>query len=1039
MWLRWKYQWDLIHNPEIILFDAFDESEGAKNLVKIDALFSWLKSNYGNKSVDYNYHKLNEQYIWDFAETYNKFSYNNKEHSTIVWLTKDKANVNIEKPLVNVNLTGDFHVEFTLIFNFTDSSEEAVKFTTYTYQDFSAILGRIGIKLTDDYKITLTDKYNTLFANKELTQDCDKIDVLFEGIPDFVLDKISGTERVKYIKTLLSCVVNEGGWIAGKRFDTNEELALLNLFKNFPQKEKPDDFLKALGNQKMGKDPLIKILVSSVDNKYLFIGDDSRKYLMTELLSLFSKTQEYQNFSKELNIKLNESTIDPVYAAKLSERTVAFDYKSIYARTWMDLKLGIVDVDPYLKIDADVNDQGKVTLNSYMCYGFITSEASNIKNPRDFDPFEPVIFDQKSTLGALEGFDKVFIAPAIFAYYADKEAGIQTATDVTQAGIDVATLLIPGGQLTKLGRLFFYADKISSVTSLAAGFSEENQQVRSVLTSVSIITGIVSAGETFVKPKQLENLAIKTENFSKSKSALQKEYNVLIDKINGLSTNELKQIESSKEKLAAFIETYRKELGLPENASADAIKRLNGADNVGRNINLTNFNINLSDQNILRKVDGYLDEFEAVVADDILDIIVHSDGSSFIINGKIINNKEFLEVIPEGTKTVRLLSCNNPSAATNLARELNLDVIANDGITRVHSNGVITAIPHKGKANVKWQVYQPNGTNKQYTINYRNDVKASDSYVELGTSPRVVGDIVSGVVSESLRNKIVSKLDNKADEFIKAIEGDAELAKLLSTNVDEVLEASSTLLAQGRSSLFKQPDALSAFVTIKKHSSKSLDQLGLTDEALAKIQGHSKASFANVLEDLNTFIMKLDNAPNTKVEEFTSNILNKLQLKGNNSNKVQGAHGVVKALSDEFDLLKNKTVKFEIAVDNMRGTKSFDDMTVEITTFNGNQVAKKIEVKNCENCVTAKTIKEQFIQRDLFSATSLNQLRWRIYGQNFTKEDFAKMLKENKEIIMKLPANKLMNFFRIDISKGEKITDSIIQRFVNDNYNKIFN
>ena len=114
-------------------------------------------------------------------------------------------------------------------------------------------------------------------------------------------------------------------------------------------------------------------------------------------------------------------------------------------------------------------------------------------------------------------------------------------------------------------------------------------------------------------------------------------------------------------------------------------------------------------------------------------------------------------------------------------------------------------------------------------------------------------------------------------------------------------------------------------------------------------------------------------------------------------------------------------------------------MTVEITTFNGNQVAKKIEVKNCENCVTAKTIKEQFIQRDLFSATSLNQLRWRIYGQNFTKEDFAKMLKENKEIIMKLPANKLMNFFRIDISKGEKITDSIIQRFVNDNYNKIFN
>ncbi len=553
-----------------------DEEEGAKNLVKIDALFSWLKSNYGKADVAYNYNQLNEQYIWDFAEAYNQFTFNEKDYSTIVWLTDKTTTVNITNPYVDIDLTGDFHIEFTIAFNFSGTSNEAIKFTTFTYQDFSAILGRIGIQLTDAYKKKITDKYTELFANTELTSDCNKIDVLFEGIPEFVSENISGTDRVNYIKTLLSCVVNEGGWIAGKRFDTNEELALLNLFRNFSVKETPDDFLNKLSIEKVGGESLVKILVSSVDNKYLFIGDDSRKLLMIELLSLFSKTETYKTYSRELNTKLSATTVDPAYAKQLSEQTVAFDYKSIYARSWMDLKLGIVNVDPYLKIDADINSQGQVSLNSYLCYGFVSTETTDIKNPREFSPFAPIIFDQKSTLGALEGFDKVFIAPAIFAYYADKEAGIKTATDVTQAGIDVATLLIPGGQLTKLGRVFFYADKISSITSLAAGFAETNENVKNVLFGISLVTGIVSVGENIVKPSQTERLLIKSESLSKSKSVLQAEFNALVENINKLSPEELKQIEKAQENLSQFIDGYRKELGLSEDVTADAIKRLNG-------------------------------------------------------------------------------------------------------------------------------------------------------------------------------------------------------------------------------------------------------------------------------------------------------------------------------------------------------------------------------------------------------------------------------------------------------------------------------
>ena len=90
-----------------------------------------------------------------------------------------------------------------------------------------------------------------------------------------------------------------------------------------------------------------------------------------------------------------------------------------------------------------------------------------------------------------------------------------------------------------------------------------------------------------------------------------------------------------------------------------------------------------------------------------------------------------------------------------------------------------------------------------------------------------------------------------------------------------------------------------------------------------------------------------------------------------------------------------------------------------------------IEVKNCQDCVTAKVIKEQFIERDLFNATDISQIKWRIYGQNFTKQHFEKFLKENRKAIEKLVEEKIKNLFGIDINVGETITNDVINNFVN--------
>lgn len=58
-------------------------------------------------------------------------------------------------------------------------------------------------------------------------------------------------------------------------------------------------------------------------------------------------------------------------------------------------------------------------------------------------------------------------------------------------------------------------------------------------------------------------------------------------------------------------------------------------------------------------------------------------------------------------------------------------------------------------------------------------------------------------------------------------------------------------------------------------------------------------------------------------------------------------------------------------------------------------------------------IKEQFIERDLFNATSLSQLEWRIKGNKLSKEKVVEYLssKEGREAIKKLGADKVKTLF----------------------------
>ena len=254
--------------------------------------------------------------------------------------------------------------------------------------------------------------------------------------------------------------------------------------------------------------------------------------------------------------------------------------------------------------------------------------------------------------------------------------------------------------------------------------------------------------------------------------------------------------------------------------------------------------------------------------------------------------------------------------------------------------------------------------------------------------------------------------------------------------------------SEAPNALFNNKNAVNALT--KARNNPILKKLGFTDKILASLRASGKGEFSyeKILDKLLSIAKKIEDNPNTTLEDFYEKVIYKLNKnsKATNSQRI-GAEGVLKAVDDEFDnLLKGKIVRFEKQVDNARPSKklSAEDLTVEIETLDGSRKTLfRVEVKNCPTCVDTHIIRKQFIERDLFNATDISQIKWRIYGQNFTKQHFEKFLKENKEAIKSLLKNEksksnIEKWF--DLKEGQSfISDEQIKIFSNTYYSKIFN
>ena len=210
-----------------------------------------------------------------------------------------------------------------------------------------------------------------------------------------------------------------------------------------------------------------------------------------------------------------------------------------------------------------------------------------------------------------------------------------------------------------------------------------------------------------------------------------------------------------------------------------------------------------------------------------------------------------------------------------------------------------------------------------------------------------------------------------------------------------------------------------------------------TDLDLAKIQGFSGASYDEVVTQINRL---LDNHSGSTLNGF-ENVIGTMARTGSQQadNAKKGMYWMIRNLADDTEYLAGKNLTIEFGIPNARGTTS----RIDIFCSNCDVPNLKIEYKSGPGSITSKTIKEQFIQRDLFNASRLDEIQWRMDGTEFTPNKLMAWLKENKASLNEVKnksndlKDKFTDWFDLD-DVNSSITNSNIDDFVEDNFELIF-
>jgi hypothetical protein len=234
----YKYQWDYIHNPQKMIGLLQDDEEGAMEPgdLKLQKLISELAEAYSKGATSFTFNA--SKYEFGIDKTWAKVGFDPEVKERDYFGTRPTISVcpyNFDKeisldykPVIKLedDLLNDYF-EYKLNFHYL-SGEFAFSISSKDYDNIDKVLELFGKPLPTTAKVDFINTLNS-FYDKIKDRDCDKLDMFYEGIPDFVINSRSVTELEQDLTSLGKCWIDEKG--------TNEELAVLNILRAYGQRD----------------------------------------------------------------------------------------------------------------------------------------------------------------------------------------------------------------------------------------------------------------------------------------------------------------------------------------------------------------------------------------------------------------------------------------------------------------------------------------------------------------------------------------------------------------------------------------------------------------------------------------------------------------------------------------------------------------------------------------------------------------------------------------------------------------------------------
>lgn len=374
--------------------------------------------------------------------------------------------------------------------------------------------------------------------------------------------------------------------------DSDEEWLVLQLMDLIEVTDYPD-FLTFLEDTPISTNTecLWSTLLNKIDDNFAI--DENGKELLKKLSDIFTQTIQSPNnniykgrWETELSklAALDEGGNEPYNLETLkagTELVIPFHYTRFLNR--MQVLIMYYSHSLYLYVplpsipitDVSVLDSCELEIFQNQKYAFFLHDTDNPNLKRiPLKPFAPVIVDKSSYFGITKDFieagdDNFRVYPACVFYYFNKNANFETSKDVIITTLDVVTIATPVGViggLHKAGKVLAYADKASSILSIAGTATQDNNpEISAILNGVSAVLGVADLTNQVARGiknnKRFQDLFghIRKDASDKPLAQTVAEVDDLSNVINTVSDNTIDNVlaVSQKEELGHFLYQQR--------------------------------------------------------------------------------------------------------------------------------------------------------------------------------------------------------------------------------------------------------------------------------------------------------------------------------------------------------------------------------------------------------------------------------------------------------------------------------------------------